>query len=87
MVALRVYDPRENVLPPVGMMFLTDAETGEQMWVDTSDKRVRDEYSRYMSVWEKELKNVFKRSGVDVADIRSDEDYVMALISLFKRRS
>lgn len=86
-VALRVYDPRENVLPPVGMMFLTDAETGEQMWVDTSDKRVRDEYSRYMSVWEKELKNVFKRSGVDVADIRSDEDYVMALISLFKRRS
>ena len=86
-VALRVYDPRENVLPPVGMMFLTDAETGEQMWVDTSDKRVREEYSRYMSVWEKELKNVFKRSGVDVADIRSDEDYVMALISLFKRRS
>ena len=86
-VALRVYDPRENVLPPVGMMFLTDAETGEQMWVDTSDKRVRDEYSRYMSGWEKELKNVFKRSGVDVADIRSDEDYVMALISLFKRRS
>lgn len=86
-VALRVYDPRENVLPPVGMMFLTDAETGEQMWVDTSDKRVGDEYSRYMSVWEKELKNVFKRSGVDVADIRSDEDYVRALISLFKRRS
>lgn len=86
-VALRVYDPRENVLPPVSMMFLTDAETGEQMWVDTSDKRVRDEYSRYMSVWEKELKNVFKRSGVDVADIRSDEDYVRALISLFKRRS
>lgn len=86
-VALRVYDPRENVLPPVGMMFLTDAETGEQMWVDTSDKRVREEYSRYMSVWEKELKNVFKRSGVDVADIRSDEDYVRALISLFKRRS
>lgn len=86
-VALRVYDPRENVLPPVGMMFLTDAETGEQMWVDTSDKRVRDEYSKYMSVWEKELKNVFKRSGVDVADIRSDEDYVRALISLFKRRS
>lgn len=86
-VALRVYDPRENVLPPVGMMFLTDAETGEQMWVDTSDKRVREEYFRYMSVWEKELKNVFKRSGVDVADIRSDEDYVRALISLFKRRS
>ena len=86
-VALRVYDPRENVLPPVGMMFLTDAETGEQMWVDTSDKRLRDEYAKYMAEWQKELENTFKRSGVDVANIRSDEDYVRALIALFKKRS
>ena len=86
-VALRVYDPRENVLPPVGMMFLTDAETGEQMWVDTSDKRLRDEYAKYMAEWQKELENTFKSSGVDVANIRSDEDYVRALIALFKKRS
>lgn len=86
-VALRVYDPRENELPPVGMMFLTDAETGEQMWVDTSDKRLREEYARYMAEWEKELEGVFKRSGVDVAHIRSDEDYVRALMTLFKQRT
>lgn len=86
-VALRVYDPRENALPPVGMMFLTDAETGEQMWVDTSDKRLREEYARYMAEWEKELEGVFKRSGVDVAHIRSDEDYVRALMTLFKQRT
>lgn len=86
-VALRVYDPRENELPPVGMMFLTDAETGEQMWVDTSDKRLREEYARYMAEWEKELEGVFKRSGVDVAHIRSDEDYVRALMALFKQRT
>ena len=86
-VALRVYDPRENALPPVGMMFLTDAETGEQMWVDTSDKRLREEYARYMAEGEKELEGVFKRSGVDVAHIRSDEDYVRALMTLFKQRT
>nr|WP_306448473.1 DUF58 domain-containing protein [Odoribacter splanchnicus] len=86
-VALRIYDPRENQLPPVGMMYLRDAETGEQMWVDTSDKKLREAYEKYAFVREKELDAIFKRSGVDVADIRSDEDYVRALITLFKKRA
>ena len=86
-VALRVYDPRENQLPPVGMMYLRDAETGEQMWVDTSDKKLREAYEKYAFVREKELDAIFKRSGVDVANIRSDEDYGRALITLFKKRA
>ena len=86
-VALRVYDHRENQLPPVGMMYLRDAETGEQMWVDTSDKKLREAYEKYAFVREKELDAIFKRSGVDVANIRSDEDYVRALITLFKKRA
>ena len=86
-VALRVYDPRENQLPPVGMMYLRDAETGEQMWVDTSDKKLREAYEKYAFVREKELDAIFKRSGVDVANIRSDEDYVRVLITLFKKRA
>ena len=86
-VALRVYDPRENQLPPVGMMYLRDAETGEQMWADTSDKKLREAYEKYAFVREKELDAIFKRSGVDVANIRSDEDYVRALITLFKKRA
>ena len=86
-VALRVCDPRENQLPPVGMMYLRDAETGEQMWVDTSDKKLREAYEKYAFVREKELDAIFKRSGVDVANIRSDEDYVRALITLFKKRA
>lgn len=86
-VTLRVYDPRENQLPPVGMMYLRDAETGEQMWVDTSDKKLREAYEKYAFVREKELDAIFKRSGVDVANIRSDEDYVRALITLFKKRA
>ena len=86
-VALRVYDPRDHQLPPVGMMYLRDAETGEQMWVDTSDKKLREAYEKYAFVREKELDAIFKRSGVDVANIRSDEDYVRALITLFKKRA
>ena len=86
-VALRVYDPRENVLPPVGLMYLRDAETDELMWVDTSDKTLREEYEKYAFIQEKELEATFKRSGVDVANIRSDEDYVRALMTLFKKRA
>ena len=85
-VALRVYDRREKELPPVGLMYLTDAETGESMWVDTSDKNLRENYRKYALIEEKKLTDVFKRSGVDVANIRSDEDYVRALITLFKKR-
>ncbi len=86
-VALRIYDQRENVLPPVGMMFLRDAETGEQMWVDTSDKRLREAFEKDAFLREKELDAVSKKAGVDVANIRSDEDYVRALIALFKKRA
>lgn len=85
-VALRVYDRREDELPPVGLMYLTDAETGESMWVDTSDKKLRDTYRKFAVEEERKLTDIFKRSGVDVAHIRSDEDYVQALISLFKKR-
>lgn len=86
MVALRVYDEREKELPPVGLIYLTDAETGEHIWVDTSDRSVREGYKKFMGEREKEMERVFKRSGVDVASISADEDYVRALITLFKKR-
>lgn len=85
-VALRVYDQREMELPPVGMIYLKDAESGEHMWVDTSSKDVRESFRKYTFEKEKELEFAFKRAGVDVANIRSDEDYVRALITLFKKR-
>lgn len=86
-VALRVYDHREMELPPVGMIYFKDAETGEHMWVDTSSKTVRDSFKKYTFEKEKELEYAFKKAGVDVANIRSDEDYVRALITLFKKRA
>ncbi|MDL2251307.1 DUF58 domain-containing protein [Odoribacter sp. OttesenSCG-928-J03] len=85
-IALRVYDRREQELPPVGLIYLKDAESGEKMWVDTSDKKVRENYRQFAFIKEKELINSFKKAGVDMANIRSDEDYVRALITLFKKR-
>lgn len=85
-VALRIYDHRETELPPVGLMYLTDAETGESIWVDASDRQVREEYKRYMAEQQKELVRVCKHAGVDMVSISADEDYVRALIGLFKRR-
>lgn len=85
-VALRVYDRREQELPPVGLMYLKDAETGKRIWVDTSDRKVQEEFSRYVSGQEKEITRIFKHTGVDTVSIRSDEDYVRSLITLFKRR-
>lgn len=85
-VALQLYDRREKVLPPVGLMYLTDAETGESVWVDTSDKRVREQFEAYGLQRDKELDRIFKHAGVDMASISADEDYVRSLIGLFKRR-
>ena len=85
-VALQLYDRREKILPPVGLMYLTDAETGESVWADTSDKKVRDEFEAYGIERDKELDRIFKHAGVDMASISADEDYVRSLITLFKRR-
>lgn len=85
-VALQLYDRREKILPPVGLMYLMDAETGESVWVDTSDKKVRDEFEAYGIERDKELDRIFKHAGVDMASISADEDYVRSLITLFKKR-
>ena len=85
-VALRVYDQREYEIPPVGLMYLTDAETGESLWVDTSSRQVQVAFRAHVAEQEAVLTRVFKHAGVDVASIRSDEDYVRSLMALFKRR-
>lgn len=85
-VALRVYDLREMELPPVGWLYLRDAESGEYTWVNSSSRRWQEEFREITRGRERELERVFKQAGVDVATIRADEDYVRALIALFQRR-
>lgn len=85
-VAVRVFDRRDAELPDVGIMEVQDSETGRKMWIDTSLKAVREHYS---AVWEsrsREIFSVLNRSGVDNVAVSTDEDYVKALIKLFRRR-
>ncbi len=86
MVAIRVYDHRETELPDVGLVQMRDAETGEQLWVDTSKRSVREFYYHWYLKKQKEINDTLVRCGVDHIAIRTDEDYVPPLIKLFKKR-
>lgn len=86
LVALRVYDWREAELPPIGLVQVKDAETGDQVWIDSSDWRVRNTYAKWWQERQSALNDLFSKSGVDNVMIRTDEDYVKPLIKLFKQR-
>jgi len=85
-VALKVYDKRETEIPPIGWMKLKDAETDQLMWVNTSDSKVRENYRRHWLETDAKIKTIFRKAGVDNVTVRTDEDYVKALISMFKKR-
>jgi uncharacterized protein (DUF58 family) len=86
LVAIRVYDERETLLPPVGMIEVFDKETDGRMWVDTSSKKVRDNYSLWWKNHEKIIDGIFKRSGTDTAAVVTGQDYVKSLMKLFTLR-
>ena len=87
LIALRVYDKRETELPPVGLMKVKDAETGERLWIDTDDRRWR---MLYKNLWDEnrlKLQHLLMKAGVDKVSIDvSEGDYIKALIGLFKQR-
>ncbi|WP_238480308.1 DUF58 domain-containing protein [Mangrovibacterium lignilyticum] len=85
-VALRIFDEREASLPPIGMIKLKDAETGEYIWVDSNSRKVRESYEQWWTEISNKLDWSFKKSGVDYANINTKEDYVRSLMTLFKKR-
>ncbi len=86
-VALQVFDIRETELPNVGLVKLKDAETGERIWVDTSSKRLRTTYKHAWGESQLVLQKAFTKSGVDFVSMSTSEDYVRALMKLFKMRA
>ena len=86
LVALKVSDKREGELPSIGLLKVKDAETEKEIWVDTSDKKVRNEYQKWWKNSEQKLDEIFMKSGIDNAKLKTGEDYVRPLINLFKRR-
>ena len=83
---VNIYDPVERALPDVGLVRIKDAETGEQMWVDTSSKVVRAHYEKWGREVFRQTKVLFNKYKVDSVSISTDDDYVKGLIALFKTR-
>jgi uncharacterized protein (DUF58 family) len=85
-IAVRLSDPAEMDLPDVGVMVMEDAETGGQLYVDTHDKKFRKRYQEAMQLRETDLKNAFKRSGVDMLPLSTQDDIVRSIVRFAKRR-
>ena len=79
-VAVRLWDPREIELPDVGPIIMEDAETGEQLYVDTHDKVFRRRFQDAAQRREAALSATFKHCGVDVLSISTEEDLVRAIV-------
>ena len=85
-VAIKLYDRRDAELPPVGLVKMKDAETGERIWVDTNSQKLR---MMYKSQWEDlclRLQQMVKKAGIDYVSIEINDDYVRALMRLFDMR-
>jgi uncharacterized protein (DUF58 family) len=86
-VALQVYDKRVAELPDVGLMRVKDAESGAEQWIDTSSKAVRRAHAEWWKQRQAELSESFRRSSVDSTSVRTDQDYVKAMMALFDKRN
>ncbi len=86
-VAIQIYDQRAKELPDVGLMKIRDAETGHEMIVDTSSKKLRRAHTAYWLRRQADLKQLFSKSKVDNISIATHEDYVKSLMLLFAMRS
>ena len=83
---IRVYDRRERSIPDVGIVHIKDSETGKGEWVDTGSRKVRSAYENWMRNSEEASGKLLLRHNVDKVDIATDEDYVLGLKTLFRRR-
>ncbi|MBQ6189682.1 MAG: DUF58 domain-containing protein [Bacteroidaceae bacterium] len=86
-VAIQVYDRRIEELPDVGLMKVRDAETGFERFIDTSSKRIREAQRKWWKGRAEYLHDTFTRSNVDSVSVRTDQDYVTALMNLFAKRN
>jgi len=79
-LAIRLWDPREVELPDIGPIVMEDAETGEQLYVNTHDKRFRRRFEEAGQRRETELAQAFKHAGVDMLSLSTEEDMVRAIV-------
>ena len=86
-IGIHCWDKLERDLPDVGVLRVADAETGEQLWVDTTSNRVRWQYGHSFEVHRHETQNIFRRAGADFLSVGTHEPYTHALLQFFTKRS
>lgn len=86
LIAVRIQDQRESVLPNVGIVTLEDAETGEQIEINTHDRNVRTRFAALAEGRQAEVTRVLRRNKIDSIDLRTGDDYLPALRAFFKNR-
>lgn len=86
LIAIRVTDERETDIPNIGIARVMDAESGKTIWIDTSNRRVREHYSQIIREKMKKLDTTFGKYGIDSAKVYTGKDYVKPLMNLFKKR-
>jgi uncharacterized protein (DUF58 family) len=86
LIAIRIFDQRETQLPDIGLVKFKDAETGKISWIDTANTNIRKNYNKWWIQNKKYLKTLFIKSGVDVVNINTNQDYIKSLVNLFKKR-
>ncbi|VWX57176.1 ATPase [Burkholderiales bacterium 8X] len=79
-VAVRLFDPLERELPDLGLVPLRDAETGEQVWVDTHDAGFRKRFARIAAERETVLRDTFAKVGVDALELSTNDDLVASIV-------
>jgi len=87
LVAIQVYDRRVEELPDVGLMKVADAETGHTQYIDTSSAKLRKMHHDWWVRKQTHLQDTFTKSNVDSVSVRTDQDYVKQLMSLFAKRN
>lgn len=83
---VEVYDPRERSIPDIGLVHIKDSETGDEAWVDTSDRGMRKAYEDWFRSVSDNSSRLFMKYNVDKVSIALNEDYVKGLMRLFKNR-
>ncbi len=86
LIAVNIYDQAERELPDVGLVPFQDLESGEFRWINSSNKRARKLFDELAAEQVNNLHRLFKKTGVDFVDIATDEDYIIPLMKLFKKR-
>jgi uncharacterized protein (DUF58 family) len=89
-IAIRLFDPLEVKLPDIGGLLMQDAETGEQIWVDTNDPGFRRRFAAAAERREQAVRSALADAGVDTLELSTDDDLVTSILrfaDLRKRRS